>query len=106
MSLAKERDKEIQTVDFEELKKGMDWQKLFGDLDRVSEDTLEALRHKLKDYLESIGDDISPESFKEVMDAFESIDAELADRSPFKHLKRGMPIIWTRWKKYSKLNHC
>lgn len=89
MTLAKERDKEIQTVDFEELKKGMDWQKLFGDLDRVSEDTLEALRHKLKDYLESIGDDISPESFKEVMDAFESIDAELADRSPFKHLKEG-----------------
>lgn len=89
MTLAKERDKEIQTVDFEELKKGIDWQKLFGDLDRVSEDTLEALRHKLKDYLESIGDDISPESFKEVMDAFESIDAELADRSPFKHLKEG-----------------
>lgn len=89
MSLAKERDKEIQTVDFEELKKGMDWQKLFGDLDRVSEDTLEALRHKLKDYLENIGDDISPESFKEVMDAFENMDAELADRSPFKHLKEG-----------------
>lgn len=89
MTLAKERDKEIQTVDFEELKKGMDWQKLFGDLDRVSEDTLEALRHKLKDYLESIGDDISPESFKEVMDAFDNMDAELADRSPFKHLKKG-----------------
>lgn len=89
MSLAKERDKELQTVDFEELKKGMDWQKLFGDLNRVSEDTLEALRHKLKDYLENIGDDISPESFKEVMDAFENMDAELADRSPFKHLKEG-----------------
>lgn len=87
--LGEERDKKIQSLDYEELKKGMDWDKIFGDLDKVSTDTLENLREKLKQYLEGIGEDISPESFKEVMDAFKDIDSELADRSPFEAMKQG-----------------
>lgn len=89
LALGEERDKKIQSLDYEELKKGMDWDKIFGDLDKVSTDTLENLREKLKQYLEGIGEDISPESFKEVMDAFKDIDSELADRSPFEAMKQG-----------------
>lgn len=87
--LTRERDDKLASLDFEEMKKGMDWDKIFGDLERVSTDTLESLRDKLKQYLEGIGDDISPESFKEVMDAFKNIDSELADRSPFETMKKG-----------------
>lgn len=87
--LTRERDDKLASLDFEEMKKGMDWDKIFGDLERVSTDTLESLREKLKQYLEGIGDDISPESFKEVMDAFKDIDSELADRSPFEAMKKG-----------------
>ena len=87
--LTRERDDKLASLDFEEMKKGMDWDKIFGDLGRVSTDTLESLRKKLKEYLEGIGDDISPESFKEVMDAFKEIDSELADRSPFEAMKKG-----------------
>ncbi len=88
-TLVRERDDKLANLDFEEMKKGMDWDKIFGDLDRVSTDTLESLRDKLKQYLEGIGDDISPESYKEVMDAFNNIDSELADRSPFETMKKG-----------------
>lgn len=88
-TLVRERDDQLANLDFEEMKKGMDWDKIFGDLDRVSTDTLEGLREKLKEYLEGIGEDISPESFKEVMDAFKDIDSELADRSPFETMKKG-----------------
>lgn len=88
-TLVRERDDKLASLDFEEMKKGMDWDKIFGDLERVSTDTLESLREKLKQYLEGIGDDISPESFKEVMDAFKDIDSELADRSPFETMKKG-----------------
>lgn len=87
--LTRERDDKLASLDFEEMKKGMDWDKIFGDLERVSTDTLENLREKLKQYLEGIGDDISPESYKEVMDAFKNIDSELADRSPFETMKKG-----------------
>lgn len=88
-TLVRERDDKLANLDFEEMKKGMDWDKIFGDLERVSTDTLKSLREKLKEYLEGIGDDISPESFKEVMDAFKDIDSELADRSPFETMKKG-----------------
>lgn len=88
-TLVRERDDQLANLDFEEMKKGMDWDKIFGDLDRVSTDTLESLREKLKEYLEGIGEDISPESFKEVMDTFKDIDSELADRSPFETMKKG-----------------
>lgn len=88
-TLVRERDDKLANLDFEEMKKGMDWDKIFGELERVSTDTLESLREKLKQYLEGIGDDISPESFKEVMDAFKDIDSELADRSPFETMKKG-----------------
>lgn len=88
-TLTRQRDDKLASLDFEEMKKGMDWEKIFGDLDKVSTDTLERLREKLKQYLEGIGDDISPESFKEVMDAFNNLDVELADRSPFETLKSG-----------------
>lgn len=87
--LTRERDDKLASLDFEEMKKGMDWDKIFGDLERVSTDMLESLREKLKQYLEGIGDDISPESYKEVMDAFNNIDSELADRSPFETMKKG-----------------
>lgn len=87
--LTRERDDKLASLDFDEIKKGMDWDKIFGDLERVSTDTLESLREKLKQYLEGIGDDISPESYKEVMDAFKEIDSELADRSPFETMKKG-----------------
>lgn len=87
--LTRERDDKLASLDFEEMKKGMDWDKIFGDLERVSTDTLESLREKLKQYLEGIGDDISPESFKEVMDAFNNIDSELSERSPFETMKKG-----------------
>lgn len=87
--LTRERDDKLASLDFEEMKKGMDWDKIFGELERVSTDTLDSLREKLKQYLEGIGDDISPESYKEVMDAFNNIDSELADRSPFETMKKG-----------------
>ena len=88
-TLTRQRDDKLASLDFEEMKKGMDWEKIFGDLDKVSTTTLEKLREKLKQYLEGIGDGISPESFKEVMDAFNNLDVELADRSPFETLKSG-----------------
>lgn len=62
------------------MKKGMDWDKIFGDRPCVDRYTGKSQR-EAEGIPEGIGDDISPESFKEVMDAFKEIDSELADRS-------------------------
>lgn len=88
-TLARQRDDALAGLDFDEFKAGMDWDKVFGDLDRLSTQTLEQLRSKLRTYMDGIGDDISPESLDEVMEAFQRLDAQLADRTPFDALRQG-----------------
>ena len=89
MTLARQRDDALAGLDFDEFKAGMDWDKVFGDLDRLSTQTLEQLRGKLRAYMEGVGDDISPESLDEVMEVFQRLDAQLADRTPFDALRQG-----------------
>ena len=88
-SLAEKRDSAIRQLDFDQFKGTIDWDKIFGDLDRISTETLSSLRDKLKQYLSGIGDEISPESYKEVMDALRDIESQMADRSPFETLQAG-----------------
>lgn len=88
-SLVEKRDSAIRQLDFDQFKGTIDWEKIFGDLDRISTETLSSLRDKLKQYLSGIGDEISPESYKEVMDALRDIESQMADRSPFEAMKKG-----------------
>lgn len=87
-TLARQRDDALAVLDFDQLKAGMDWEKIFGDLDRLSARTLGQLREQLKVYIDGIGEGISPESLDEVMEAFQALDAELADRAPLDAFKQ------------------
>ena len=87
-TLVRQRDDALAVLDFDQLKAGMDWEKVFGDLDRLSARTLGQLREQLKAYIDGIGEGISPESLDEVMEAFQALDAELADRAPLDAFKQ------------------
>lgn len=87
-TLARQRDDALAVLDFDQFKAGMDWEKVFGDLDRLSARTLGQLREQLKAYIDGIGEGISPESLDEVMEAFQALDAELADRAPLDAFKQ------------------
>lgn len=82
MSLQKEMEEAIQGVDLSELKKSMDWEQVFGNLDKVSTDTLKKLKANLKDFISS-QKDLSPENLKELVDAIERIDDKVSERNPF-----------------------
>lgn len=88
-SLAEQRDIALQSLDFEQLKQTIDWSSVFGELDRQSTEALQQLRDRLTQYIEGIDDDISPESFKEVMDAVKQIDDVLVQRTPYQSLLEG-----------------
>ncbi len=81
-SLKKRLEKELQTLDLSELKIGMDWEQVFGNLDKVSTDTLKKLKANLKDFISS-QKDLSPENLKELVDAIERIDDKVSERNPF-----------------------
>lgn len=80
--LQKEMAEVIQNIDLSELKKGMNWEQVFGNLDKVSTDTLKKLKANLKDFISS-QKDLSPENLKELVDAIERIDEKVSERNPF-----------------------
>ena len=80
--LQKEMAEAIQNIDLSELKKGMNWEQVFGNLDKVSTDTLKRLKSNLKDFVSS-QKDLSPENLKELVDAIERIDDKVSERNPF-----------------------
>ena len=80
--LQKEMEEAVQSIDLSELKQNMDWEQVFGNLDKVSTDTLKKLKANLKDFISS-QKDLSPENFKELVDAIERIDDKVSERNPF-----------------------
>lgn len=76
------KNEDIFKLDAEQFKKNMNWEQVFGNLDKVSTDTLKKLKANLKDFISS-QKDLSPESLKELVDAIERIDDKVSERDSF-----------------------
>lgn len=88
MALQKQYKKDINALNFEEMKSGIDFAKVFGNIDIQSTESLKVLQDKLYDYINNAAKDLDPENLKELQDAFKAIDAELLERNPFDGLKQ------------------
>lgn len=85
-TLQEELKKKMADLDMEELKEGLDWESVFGDLDKVSTESLQSLRTRLKEYIDT-QKDLQPDSLKDLVRAIDSIDKKLNERNPFTALK-------------------
>lgn len=85
-TLREELKKKTADLDMEELKEGLDWEAVFGDLDKVSTESLQSLRTRLKEYIDT-QKDLQPDSLKDLVRAIDSIDKKLNERNPFTALK-------------------
>lgn len=90
LSLQKQSEEAMKTLDFEEFKKSINFADVFGDLDAQTTASLRALRDKLGDYINEAAKDLRPEDLKELQDAFKNLDFKIADRDPFHELKSGL----------------
>lgn len=90
LSLQKQSEEVLKTLDFEEFKKSINFADVFGDLDTQTTASLRALRDKLGDYINEAAKDLRPEDLKELQDAFKNLDFKIADRDPFHELKSGL----------------
>ena len=93
-SLRKHLEKELQDLDLSELKTGMNWEQVFGNLDKVSTDTLKKLKANLKDFI-SGQKDLSPENLKELVNAIERIDDKVSERNPFEAMSASFKSLKT-----------
>lgn len=90
LSLQKQSEEAMKTLDFEEFKKSINFADVFGDLDAQTTASLRALRDKLGDYINEAAKDLRPEDLKELQDAFKNLDFKISDRDPFHELKSGL----------------
>lgn len=88
--LKRRREDELKELDFGEFKKTVNLADVFGNLDAQSTEALSALRDKLKEYISGAAKGLRPSDLKQLQDALTNIDLKLADRKPFRELKRSM----------------
>lgn len=80
----------MKELDFGEFKKTVNLADVFGNLDGQSTEVLSALRDKLKEYINGAAKELRPSDLKELQDALTDIDLKIADRKPFRELKRSL----------------
>ena len=91
-SLKKEQDKVLKELDLDNLKKGIDWTSVFGNLDKVSTDALGRLKKQLHDFIKE-QKNLSPENIKEIVQAINSIEQEEKQRSPFQAISDSFAVL-------------
>lgn len=85
-------EEEKSKVRFEEFKKSSDWVKVFDDLDRVSDATLDNMISKIEEFARQAG--ISEEVTKQLVEAMGKLRDESIERNPL----QGFKDAWGRMK--------
>lgn len=94
-------DAEESQIKLTDLKKEMNWEEVFGDLDRVATSSLQSIKKKLQDYL-SKNKELAPEGIKEIVSSIEKIDDKLSERNPFTTLGKSLDNLVTANKAVKK----
>lgn len=79
--LTRKANEDISSVRFEEFKKSSDWVKVFDDLDRVSNATLDNMIAKIEAFAGNA--EISQKELKELVEALSKLRKESIERNPF-----------------------
>lgn len=82
--LKKQYEESISAINIDELRESIDWQTVFGDIDRVSSQSIENLRSKLKEYASEAGKNLAPTDMKTLTDAIDQLDKKYAELKPNK----------------------
>ena len=82
--LKKQYEESISAINIEELRESIDWQTVFGNIDRVSSQSIENLRSKLKEYASEAGKNLAPTDMKTLTDAIDQLDKKYAELKPNK----------------------
>jgi hypothetical protein len=75
----KTREKEgLSKLTTEQFKGSELWQTVFGDLDKVSNESISLLKERIKEYIEIAGKDLAPTEMKEMMKTLEDLEKRTA----------------------------
>lgn len=95
--LTDKANKEKINIKFEQFKESSDWVKVFDDLDRVSNATLDNMIVKIEEFAKQ--GKMSEEVTKQIVEAMAKLREETIERNPFK----GFEDAWNRLKHFKEL---
>ena len=79
--LQKEMEKALSSLDFEKLKQGINWELVFGDLDKVSKESLNKVKQQLRDFKNSDEyKNMAVDQKKVIDEALNNIQSTLIDK--------------------------
>lgn len=79
--LQKEMDKALSSLDLEKLKQGINWELIFGDLDKVSKESLNKVKQQLRDFKNSEEyKNMAVDQKKVIDEALSNIQSTLIDK--------------------------
>lgn len=79
--LQKEMEKALSSLDFEKLKQGINWELVFGDLDKVSKESLNKVKQQLRDFKNSEEyKNMAVDQKKVIDEALNNIQSTLIDK--------------------------
>lgn len=79
-------EKAIRDLDFEDLKKSINWEYIFGDLEHVDTSTLDVVNKQLEEFIAN-AKDLSPDDMKTLTDAMSKIQERMDLSHPLQSIK-------------------
>ena len=87
MAAQKEMQEALNNLSFEELKKEIDWEYVFGDLENIPIDILDDVNEKLRKFKDT-AKDLKPDEIKAVVEAMTKIEQRVNSTGSFTALKQ------------------
>ena len=83
----KDKSKALADFDFEQVKKDINWEYIFGDLDNVNTETLQTVNDQLKVFMERV-EELSPDQIQTVVEAMNRLQEKMDLSNPIETIKR------------------
>lgn len=86
LSLAKQKQAEYNNLDLDQLKKSINWEYIFGNLDNVDAATASAVKDQLEQFI-NLSKELTPEQIKTMTDAISQLQDKMDLAEPLKSIK-------------------
>lgn len=102
-SIQKGLEKSLKDLDFDKLKKDINWDIIFGDLDSTAPEAVAAVKDKLQQFIDT-AKDLSPDEIKTVTEALTKLQDRMDLSTPIKTIKAARKEYKSAKKEFDSYN--
>lgn len=102
-SIQKGLEKSLKDLDFEKLKKDINWDFIFGDLENTAPEAVAAVKEQLQQFFDT-AKDLTPDQIKTVTEALEKLQDRMDLSAPIKTIKAARKEYAAAKKEYDQYN--